>query len=118
MAGLVERSHARIARVVCCYDNIVITGTIPRICHAKGMTSFLYANSIRILDYSKFAAALGIRSARSRQNSRKRRVSASSMFPRATCARRKLWPRRLPGAVIIQASPMLSSMEACGAYKP
>ena len=57
-AGLVERYDERIAGVVCCYDRIVITGTIPRICHARGMTSFLYGNGIRIFDYPKFAATL------------------------------------------------------------
>jgi hypothetical protein len=57
-AGLVERYDERIAGVVCCYDRIVITGTIPRICYARGMTSFLYGNGIRIFDYPKFAATL------------------------------------------------------------
>ena len=56
--GLVERYDERIAGVLSCYDRIVITGTIPGICHAKGMTSFLYANGIRIFDYPQFAATL------------------------------------------------------------
>jgi hypothetical protein len=42
---------------------LVMTGLpspahFPGICHAKGMTSFLYANAIRIFDYPKFAATL------------------------------------------------------------
>ena len=49
--GLVERYDKRIAGVLSCYDRIVITGTLPGVCHAKGMTSFLYANTIRIFDY-------------------------------------------------------------------
>ncbi len=48
--GLVERYDKRIAGVLSCYDRIVITGTMPSVCHAKGMTSFLYANNIRIFD--------------------------------------------------------------------
>ena len=28
--------------VLSCYDRIVITGTLPAICYAAGMTSFLY----------------------------------------------------------------------------
>ncbi len=56
--GLVERYDERIAGVLSCYDRIVVTGTVPGICHAKGMTSFRYANGIRIFDYPKFASAL------------------------------------------------------------
>ena len=41
-----------------CYDRIVIQGTIPGICYAQGMTSFLYANNIRIFDYPRFAEPL------------------------------------------------------------
>ncbi len=56
--GLAERYDERIAGVLSCYDRIVITGTVPGICHAKGMTAFLYANAIRIFDYPQFAATL------------------------------------------------------------
>ena len=56
--GLVERYDERIAGVLSCYDRIVITGTLPGVCHARGMTSFLYANAIRIFDYPQFAATL------------------------------------------------------------
>ena len=37
---------------------IVITGTLPGICYAAGMTSFLYAKGIRVLDYAQFAELL------------------------------------------------------------
>jgi hypothetical protein len=46
--GLVERYDERIAAVLSCYGRIVITGTMPGICYAKGMTPFLYANGTRI----------------------------------------------------------------------
>jgi hypothetical protein len=49
--GLAERYDGRIAGVLSCYDRIVITGTVPGICHAQGMTAFLRANAIRIFDY-------------------------------------------------------------------
>jgi hypothetical protein len=56
--GLVERYDERIAGVLSCYDRIVITGTLPGVCHARGMTSFVYTNAIRIFDYPQFAATL------------------------------------------------------------
>ena len=37
---------------------MVITGTLPGICYAGGMTSFLYAKGIRIFDYARFAEPL------------------------------------------------------------
>jgi hypothetical protein len=34
---------------------MLILGTLPGICFAGGMTSFLYERKIRIFDYPKFA---------------------------------------------------------------
>ena len=52
---LTERHASRIAGVLGCYDRVLIFGTLPGICYAGGMTSFLYARQIRIFDYPKFA---------------------------------------------------------------
>jgi hypothetical protein len=41
-----------------CYDRVVITGVLPEISYAQGMTSCLYGKGIRIFDYAKFAEAL------------------------------------------------------------
>jgi hypothetical protein len=53
--SLTERYGDRIAGVLSCYDRVVITGTVPVICYAEGMTRFLYGNGIRIFDYPQFA---------------------------------------------------------------
>jgi hypothetical protein len=50
-----ERHAAQIAGVLGCWDRMLIFGTLPRICFAGGMTSFLYERNIRIFDYPKFA---------------------------------------------------------------
>ena len=34
---------------------MLIFGTLPKICYAEGMTSYLYAKQVRIFDYPKFA---------------------------------------------------------------
>ncbi len=47
---LEERYDDRIAGVLCCYDRVVVTGALPTVCYAAGMTKFLYANGIRIFD--------------------------------------------------------------------
>ncbi len=49
MALLTERYSQQIAGTLSCYDRIVITGTIPQVCYAGGMTSYLYQHNVRIL---------------------------------------------------------------------
>lgn len=55
---LTERYRERMVGVLSCYDRIVITGTLPGVCYAGGMTSFLYSRGIRIFDYARFAEPL------------------------------------------------------------
>src|SRR6266436_98705 len=56
--SLTERYDDRIAGVLSCYDRVVVTGTLPTVCYAAGMTKFLYAIGVRIFDYPQFAATL------------------------------------------------------------
>ena len=56
--ALEERYDDRIAGVLNCYDRVVITGTLPTVCYAEGMTGFLHANGIRIFEYPDFASEL------------------------------------------------------------
>jgi hypothetical protein len=58
MDSLTERYDDRIAGVLSCYDRVMVTRTLPRVCFAAGMTQFLNANKIRIFDYPQFAAPL------------------------------------------------------------
>ena len=53
-----ERHKEEIAGVISCYDRILIQGTLPGLCYAQGMTSYLYARQIRIFDYPRFAQPL------------------------------------------------------------
>src|SRR4029077_11884545 len=55
---LTERYRERLAGVLSCYDRIIVTGTLPGACYAKGMTGFLSARQIRIFDYPRFAEPL------------------------------------------------------------
>lgn len=48
---ITERYKEKIYGVISCFDRIVIQGVIPGWCFAQGMTSYLYANDIRIFDY-------------------------------------------------------------------
>lgn len=56
---LITETHAEHIRgTLSCYDRIIIQGTLPPFCYAKGMTSFLYEKKIRIFDYPQFAQGL------------------------------------------------------------
>ena len=56
--ALTERYSANLHGVLSCYDRLIVTGTLPVACYAGGMTSFLYAQGIRIFDYPRFAEPL------------------------------------------------------------
>jgi hypothetical protein len=58
MTSLIERHADNIQGVLSCFDRLVITGTIPGICYADGMTTHFYLNKIRIFDYAKWAEPL------------------------------------------------------------
>ncbi len=55
---LTERHSEEIAGVISCFDRILIQGTLPGLCYAEGMTSYLYSHQIRIFDYPRFAQPL------------------------------------------------------------
>ena len=55
LTRLTERHADQIAGVLSCYDRILVFGTLPTLCFAEGMTSYLYAHKIRIFDYPRFA---------------------------------------------------------------
>jgi hypothetical protein len=56
--ALTERYAERIAGVLSCYDRLVITGTLPVVCYADGMTRYLNAKGVRIFDYPEFVKTL------------------------------------------------------------
>ena len=58
MASLLKRYHDKIAGVLSCWDRVVIRGTLPGLCYADGITSYLNAQHIRIFDYPRFAEPL------------------------------------------------------------
>ena len=58
MTLLTERYAAQIAGVVSCYDRLVIMGTLPGVCYADGMATYLRTHGIRLFDYPRFVEPL------------------------------------------------------------
>jgi hypothetical protein len=117
--ALEDRYDDRIAGVLSCYDRVVITGTLPTVCYADGMTRFLHARGIQIFKYPEFAMTL-------RERVREQvalvvaeagvtieHIAKSHIRKEAVVA--KVLERRgdHPGLVHV-----LSAMEACPSYRP
>jgi hypothetical protein len=115
---LTERYVAQIAGGLSCWDKALIFGTLPKICLAARITSYMIERRVRIFDYQHFAetfrdepqehveplateSGLEIDSNRKRNFRKKERV-------KETLARRG----KHPGLMCV-----LSTMEPCSTYK-
>jgi DNA-binding MarR family transcriptional regulator len=119
MSSLLDRYDCKIAGVLSCWDRVVIRGTLPGLCYADGMTSYLKAQHTRIFDYARFAEPLRDQV---RQNAEKLAAEAGIEieFVRKSSSRKEVRIKQVleqrgehPGLVHI-----LSAMEACPSYIP
>jgi len=119
MDTFVSRHAEKIAGVLSCYDRVVITGTLPGLCYAKGITSYFYAQGLRIFDYAKWAEPLRDEI---RENAERLAAEAGVAieFVRKSSVRKEERVREVlsergdhPGLVHV-----LSAMETCSTYRP
>lgn len=119
MKLLTDQYAQDIKGILSCYDRVVITGTVPQICYAKGMTEWLYTHRIRIFDYPQFADQIRhhIRENAERiaeesgieiEHIRKAHIRKEDIVKKVLKKRGSH-----PGLVHI-----FSAMEACDSYKP
>jgi hypothetical protein len=119
MASLIQRYDDRIAGVLSCYDRVVITGTLPTVCYADGMTRFLYACGIRIFGYPDFASTL-----RDRVRERAGVVAAEAGITIEHIAKSHIRKEDVVAKVLEQRGGhaglvhVISAMEACPSYRP
>jgi len=55
MTPFIERHASNILGTLSCFDRVVITGTLPDICHAGAMARHLTTKGIRLFDYPQWA---------------------------------------------------------------
>jgi len=120
MNPFVERHRASISNTLSCFDRVVITGTLPDICHAEAMGGYLGYHKIRVFDYPRWAEPLR---EELRENAERLATEAGLQieFIRKLKAFRKearikeILAERgdQPGLVHI-----FSAMEACSSYQP
>ena len=116
---LTDRYRERLAGVLSCYDRIIMTGTLPGACYAKGMTAFLSARQIRIFDYPRFAEPL-----RNRVRDRAAELASAAGVTIEHIAKSHIRKEDVVGKVLAVRGDhpglvhIISAMEACDSYKP
>ena len=118
-SALEDRYDDRIAGVLSCYDRVVITGTLPTVCYAEGMTRFLFSNGIQIFKYPEFAMAL-----RERVREQVASIVADAGITIEHITKSHIRKEAVVAKVLEQRGDrpglvhVLSAMEACPSYRP
>ena len=116
---LTDRYRERLSGVLSCYDRIIVTGTLPGVCYAKGMTAFLWAQGVRIFDYPRFAEPL-----RDRIRARAAELASAAGVTIEHIAKRHIRKEDIVAKVLAGRGDhpglvhIISAMEACDSYKP
>ena len=116
---LTDRYRERLAGVLSCYDRIIVTGTLPGACYAKGMTALLSARQIRIFDYPRFAEPL-----RDRVRERAAELAGAAGITIEHIAKSHIRKEDVVAKVLAVRGDypgfvhIISAMEACDSYKP
>jgi hypothetical protein len=116
---LIERYRDRLHGILRCYDRILVTGTLPQVCYAEGMTAFLKARGVRIFDYPRFAEPL-----RDAIRVRAQELAASAGIAIEHIAKAHIRKEDVVAKVLERRGDhpglvhILSAMEACDSYRP
>lgn len=119
MQNFIERHDSKITGGISCFDRIILNGTMPGICYAQGMSSFLTMKGIRIFDFTQWADPL-----REEIRAHAEKIAHDNGLE-IDFIRKKTFRKEARISQIIEqrgAHPGLvhifSAMEACTAYKP
>src|SRR6202021_4306465 len=98
---------------------IIVTGTLPGVCYAKGMTPFLSAGQIRFFDYPRFAEPL-----RDRVRERAAELAAAAGITIEHIANSHIRKEAVVAEVLAARGDhpglghVISAREPCPPYKP
>jgi predicted transcriptional regulator len=114
-----ETYKNKISCVLSCYDRLILTGTLPEISYAQGMTRYMYENGIMIFDYPKFAEPFKDTIRANAERLAKENGVEIEFIRKAGVRKESIISEKIqkrgdhPGIVHI-----ISAMEACNTYKP
>jgi len=117
---LLTTTHSKsIIGELSCFDRVILTGTLPQVCHSQGMTSYLYSQGVRIFDYPKFAEpfkdALRANAEQlAKDNGIEIEFVAKSHIRKEDLIKTVLEKRGAHTGLV----HILSAMEACSSYRP
>ncbi len=114
-----RRFTKKISGVLSCFDRLIITGTLPQICYAQGMTSYLCGQGERIFDYPKFAEPFKNQlRANAQQIAKDNNIEiefvAKSHIRKEDLVKKVLDKKGIHTGLVY----IISAMEACSSYKP
>ncbi len=115
----IDQYSKQISGVLHCYGRIIIQGTIPGICYAGGMSSYLYANKIKIFDYPKFAEPY-----REEIRNNAEQIASTNGIKVQFLRKRNIRKEKIIKDIIKERGDhpglvhIISSMESCPSYKP
>jgi hypothetical protein len=119
MENLSVHYSSQISGTLSCFDRVILTGTVPGICYAEGMTSWLYQHNIKIFDYTTTVNNLR-EQLRDHTEQYAKQQGVEIQFVSKTHIRKEDIVQEVlakrgnhPGLVHI-----LSAMESCKSYKP
>ena len=117
---LTERYSDKISGELCCYDRVVIQGTLPEWCYDQGMTTFLHMHQIKIFDFPAMANKLRLELRDNAEQLAKENDVKIDFIRKVSSFRKEARIKEIlqtrgahPGLVHI-----FSAMETCTCYKP
>ncbi|MCX7045547.1 MAG: MarR family transcriptional regulator [Candidatus Sumerlaeota bacterium] len=119
MQTFLERYKEKIAGVLSFFDRVIVTGTLPDICYAQGMSFFLKHLDIRIFDYTKWAAPL-----REKMRENAEKLASESKVPIQFLRRSNQDKEEIVAKIVKERGEapglvaILSAMERCQSYEP
>jgi len=119
MQNFIEQYDSKIKGVISCFDRIILNGTMPGICYAQGMSSFLTMKGIRIFDFTQWADPL-----REEIRTNAEKVARDNGLKVDFLRKKNIRKEARISEIIKQRGShpglvhIFSAMESCTAYKP
>ena len=119
MQNFIARHSSKIKGAISCFDRIVLTGTLPGICYAEGMSLLLRQQGIRIFDYTQWVEPL-----REEIRENAERIAEENGLEIDFIRKKNFRKEDRINDIIKQRGThpglvhIFSAMEACTAYKP